>query len=173
MATTIKARIQLKHDTEENWNKALNFIPLKGQPIIYDADPDNGQPFPRLKVGDGTTIVVDLPFISSSNTDKDIQYNTTQYWNTQIDYIPTAGQIIIYSDKYLTEYNTNTPAIKIGDGTTFVTDLPFLTDIFSNQLNSHINNNNIHVSIAQKAFWDNKINCEDIVIDQNLQLTRR
>ena len=28
-------RIQHKIDTEENWNKAVNFVPLKGEIIIY------------------------------------------------------------------------------------------------------------------------------------------
>ena len=34
-------RIQLKHDTETNWNKAVNFIPKAGEMIIYDADGTN------------------------------------------------------------------------------------------------------------------------------------
>ena len=32
---TIKTRIQLKNDTEENWNKAVNFVPKQGELIIY------------------------------------------------------------------------------------------------------------------------------------------
>ena len=66
---TIKTRIQLKSDTEANWNKAgpkensNGFVPLTGELIIYSAD--NAHPFSRLKVGDGTTNVVSLPFIDS------------------------------------------------------------------------------------------------------------
>jgi len=66
---TIKTRIQLKSDTETNWNKAApkngstGFIPLAGELIIYSAD--NAHPFSRLKVGDGTTNVVNLPFIDA------------------------------------------------------------------------------------------------------------
>ena len=69
MATTVKARIQLKHDTEENWNKAVNFIPRKGELIIYNAESsnDNARPFPRLKVGDGITNVVNLPFFDAGS----------------------------------------------------------------------------------------------------------
>ena len=64
MSDNIKSRIQLKNDTEENWNKAVNFIPRKGELIIYNAESsnDNARPFPRLKVGDGITNVVNLPF---------------------------------------------------------------------------------------------------------------
>ena len=60
---TIKTRIQLKNDTENNWNKAVNFIPLKGEIIIYSAD--DSHPFSRLKIGDGDTTVTALPFIDS------------------------------------------------------------------------------------------------------------
>ena len=62
MATENKkfnGRLQLKHDTEANWIKAVNFIPLAGEIIIYDAD----DIYPvRVKIGDGTTKVNDLPF---------------------------------------------------------------------------------------------------------------
>ena len=66
---TIKTRIQLKSDTEANWNKAgpkdgsLGFIPLRGEIIIYSADDTHA--FSRLKVGDGVTNVVALPFIDA------------------------------------------------------------------------------------------------------------
>ena len=66
---TIKTRIQLKSDTEANWNKAgpkdgsLGFVPLRGELIIYSADETHA--FSRLKVGDGNTNVVSLPFIDA------------------------------------------------------------------------------------------------------------
>ncbi len=66
---TIKTRIQLKSDTEANWNKAgpkdgsIGFVPLLGELIVYTADATH--PFSRLKVGDGVTNVVSLPFIDS------------------------------------------------------------------------------------------------------------
>ena len=68
---TIKTRIQLKSDTETNWNKAgpkngnPGFIPLRGELIIYLADETHA--FSRLKVGDGETNVVDLPFIDADS----------------------------------------------------------------------------------------------------------
>ena len=37
----------LKHDTAANWAKAVNFVPKKGEVIIYD-DMD-----PPFKIGDG------------------------------------------------------------------------------------------------------------------------
>lgn len=62
MAKTLKARIVQKHDTEANWKKAINFIPKQAEIIIYDKD--EIYDYIRLKVGDGTTKVNDLPFTS-------------------------------------------------------------------------------------------------------------
>lgn len=56
----IKSRIIHKHDTEENWLKAVNFIPKQGELIIYDID--SIHTIERFKIGDGTTLVNDLPF---------------------------------------------------------------------------------------------------------------
>lgn len=58
----IKTRIQLKHDTPANWNQAVNFIPLIGEVIVYEADANNSTS--RIKIGDGKTVVSSLPFFS-------------------------------------------------------------------------------------------------------------
>lgn len=55
-------RIALKHDIEANWNKAANFIPMKGEVIIYD--PDQNYSYPRIKVGNGIDVVPMLPFLN-------------------------------------------------------------------------------------------------------------
>ena len=57
---TLNTRVIQKHDTAENWSKAVSFIPKKGEIIIYDADSNNPQP--RMKIGNGTTTVINLPF---------------------------------------------------------------------------------------------------------------
>lgn len=56
----VKTRIIHKHDTEENWNKATNFIPKQGEIIVYDND--SIYDYERFKIGDGVTNVNDLPF---------------------------------------------------------------------------------------------------------------
>lgn len=63
----LKTRISLKHDTEENWLKATNFVPKAGEMIIYDADSTHSAP--RLKVGDGKNYVNDLPFANAFKND--------------------------------------------------------------------------------------------------------
>lgn len=57
---TFPSRFVCKHDTEENWKKATNFSPKQAEPIIYDIDENYS--YERLKIGDGTTNVNDLPF---------------------------------------------------------------------------------------------------------------
>lgn len=60
----MKTRVVQKHDTEENWNKATNFIPKKGEVIIYD--PDVTHTYSRQKVGDGTKNINELPFLGAT-----------------------------------------------------------------------------------------------------------
>ena len=55
MDKKFNARVQHKIDTQENWEKATNFIPLKGELIIYDIDANNASR--RIKIGDGITPV--------------------------------------------------------------------------------------------------------------------
>ena len=60
----LKARIVHKHDTEANWNKATNFIPKESEFIVYDMDDTHN--YFRLKIGDGVTDVINLPFYGGS-----------------------------------------------------------------------------------------------------------
>lgn len=57
----IKSRIVHKHDTEENWLKS-SLVPKQGEIIVFDIDATYG--YERFKIGDGTTGVNALPFIS-------------------------------------------------------------------------------------------------------------
>ena len=52
---TFQGRIVQKHDTEANWKKATNFVPLKGEIIVYDD-------LNKIKIGDGSTKINDLKF---------------------------------------------------------------------------------------------------------------
>lgn len=63
------ARIQLKHDTKENWDKAVNFIPKAGEIIVYEADTTNPQ---RIKIGDGVTTVVNLSYYDDFITSEEV-----------------------------------------------------------------------------------------------------
>lgn len=57
----IQVRIRQKVDTKANWDKATNFVPLKGEYIYYSD-------LHKVKVGDGVTKVGALPFLADSNS---------------------------------------------------------------------------------------------------------
>lgn len=63
-------RIIHKHDTEENWLKATNFIPKQGELIIYDIDENHNKE--RFKIGDGKTNVNLLPFGTEDQLNKNL-----------------------------------------------------------------------------------------------------
>ena len=65
------ARIILKNGTEANWNKVIDFIPKKGEVIIYN--PDNEHSTPRFKVGNGQQLPKDLPFVSTGVSQEDLE----------------------------------------------------------------------------------------------------
>ena len=73
----IISRIVHKHDTETNWNKAINFIPLMGEIIVYDTDENYN--YERFKIGDGKTTVINLPFQKTNINDlKAVSYDIAQ-----------------------------------------------------------------------------------------------
>lgn len=58
--SSLSARLIHTHDTEENWNRCVSFVPKKGEIIVYD--PDDNHRYPRFKMGNGLTAVTHLPF---------------------------------------------------------------------------------------------------------------
>lgn len=100
------------------------------------------------------------------------KHDTTEHWNNARGFIPMAGEIIIYDD-YETktwtveEYGetvtktANIPNIKIGTGNAYVQDLCFVDEATRTMLLEHINNQNIHTTLQEKLFWNNKINVDD------------
>ena len=85
MEKNTKTRIQHKHDSAENWNKAINFVPLIGELIVYDADENYS--YPRFKVGDGETTVVNLAFANEQNLSTQVQSDWNQGDINQPDFI--------------------------------------------------------------------------------------
>lgn len=97
-----------------------------------------------------------------------LKRDTTVNWNNARGFIPLEGELIVYND-YATirkivngnEQDVVVPAIKIGDGRAYVQDLPFVNDDLRDQILNHINNPEIHVTMAEKLFWNNKLNVDD------------
>ena len=66
MQKQINARLIQKNGLESEWNLATNFIPMKGEIIVYN--PDDNYNYARFKIGDGITLVNDLPFLIPETT---------------------------------------------------------------------------------------------------------
>lgn len=101
---TLKTRIIHKHDTEAHWLLATNFIPKQGELIVYDKD--DTYAYARFKIGDGVTVVSDLPFAGTlvnptldGTEDKltGIEVNGTKYA------IGDIGEITIEASQILSE----------------------------------------------------------------------
>jgi len=105
---TFKTRVQLKSDTETNWNKAgpkdgsPGFVPLLGELIVYT--PDATHPFSRLKVGDGSTNVISLPFIDAGTISGDTLPEDEIEMYGHYNLFPNEGA----TDKLYVDLNTNT-----------------------------------------------------------------
>jgi hypothetical protein len=65
----MKSRHVQKHATESEWLKANIFIPKQAEIIVYDVDENH--PYERFKIGDGVTLLKDLPFSNENNGVKD------------------------------------------------------------------------------------------------------
>lgn len=157
-----KANVTLliRNDVAANW-ATKNPILKKGE-MGYDYDNH------LIKIGDGATHWNDLESISSN-----VQIKTTAAWQVMYNYIPRKGEIIIYTDKGVgTDGITTVPGIKIGDGTSYGIDLPFVGDEIAASVLDHINNIDAHVSNADRIFWNNKINCSTEIVDETLILNR-
>lgn len=114
------------------------------------------------------------------NTRIQLKRDTTEHWNNAQGFIPLAGEVIVYTDYETKTYTveeygetvTKTveiPNIKVGTGNAYVQDLPFVDEKTRDILMEHINNHDIHVTLQEKLFWNNKINIddsEDIVHDE-------
>lgn len=111
--------------------------------------------------------------IVGNQTVQDLQIvrrGTREFWDAQIDYIPPAGQIVLYTDYY----GEDKPAVKFGDGSAYLIDLPIASEGMTQEvmgaLNAHIEDTEIHVSRADRAFWNNKLNyaidAEELILNR-------
>ena len=56
----MSVRISQLHKTEAEWLAFGDWIPQAGELVVYD--PDDACKYSRLKIGDGNTVLNELPF---------------------------------------------------------------------------------------------------------------
>ena len=113
MAKQLNARVQTKRDTEQNWNQAINFIPKDGEIIIYKTDTtaEELQTFYETYLAE----VEALKLITNTSS--------TEYQE----------QSAKVSEALATYNNRSTrivPRFKVGNGESYLKDLPFVNDPF-------------------------------------------
>lgn len=119
-----------------------------------------------------------------------LKHDTTANWNNARGFIPMAGEVIVYDDWQTKTYTveeygqqvTKTvqiPNIKIGTGNAYVQDLAFTDEGTRDMLLEHIHNQELHTTLQEKLFWNNKINVDDAeeqttgeLVDETLILNR-
>lgn len=165
-----QSRIVQKHDTKAHWDKATNFVPLKGEIIIYDD-------LNKIKIGDGTTTVVKLPYSTTIN------YNDL----TNKPTIPSVGNGTLTIQKNGTKIDTFT-ANATADKTiniTVPTKLSNLTDdvvsgkylsLAGGTMTGNININNKTITnlktptadteAANKKYVDDQITANDHIVNR-------
>lgn len=88
--------------------------------------------------------------------------DTVEGWKSKIHYVAEQNTMYIYIDyKKDEDQDFYIPGIKLGDGKTYLIDLPFLNNINSDidkQILQHVKNKDIHITSQQRLFWNNKLN---------------
>ena len=82
--------------------------------------------------------------------------NTKQYWDSQTALIAQPNTIYIYTN-YSKVRGMECVGLKVGDGTSYLIDMPFLDEVYAD----HINNTDVHITPQERAFWNAKVRCYD------------
>ena len=117
--------------------------------------------------------------LKNNLNNKIVYYSRTKdEWNADASLIAQKDVLYIYSDYKTIQKDGKQillPGLKIGDGMTYLIDMPFVnsTDSGIEQLVlDHINNNIIHINATERNFWNNKLNYSFNEESQNLTLNR-
>ena len=112
------------------------------------------------------------------NAVAEVLYGTTEEWNEQRLLRSEKKTIYIYTDHEIIQSGDENeppvyrPGIKVGDGNAYLIDIPFIMgdyDTLERNLTEHVSNTSIHVTEAEKTFWNNKMRA--YVEDETLVIT--
>ena len=132
---------------------------------------------PKYLDSDGVTYLWGK--LKNNLNNKIVYYSRTKdEWNADASLIAQKDVLYIYSDYKIIQKDGKQillPGLKIGDGMTYLIDMPFVnsTDSGIEQLVlDHINNNVIHINATERNFWNNKLNYSFNEESQNLIVNR-
>lgn len=84
-----------------------------------------------------------------------VLYATTATWNSQPQLIADRGYIYIYSDYRQDEQGNKIASMKVGDGTSYLIDMPFMDKL----LYAHLSDTVSHITSEEREFWNDKVRC--------------
>lgn len=91
----------------------------------------------------------------NANLDKQILFGTTAEWNAQSQLQSETGKVYVYTDHRIDSQGNRIAGIKMGDGNAYLIDLPFQDEA----IYEHIEDSTIHITAAERAFWNDKVRC--------------
>lgn len=83
-----------------------------------------------------------------------VYFDTKANWDAQTTLVGEENSIYVYTD-YQQKDGHNIAGIKVGDGNAYLVDNPFLDTIYYD----HVRDSDIHITAAERAFWNNKDRC--------------
>lgn len=102
----------------------------------------------------GLSLYTELIKSYIGDTQPQVFYDTTANWAKQTSLVSVRGAIYIYSD-YRDDNGTDIPYLKIGDGTSYVVDLPFVGKLYDDHLVDTVK----HITSSERTAWNNKVRC--------------
>lgn len=98
-----------------------------------------------------------------------VKVDTKENWDAQTTLIAEENIVYVYSNQYTVD-GASIPGFKIGDGTSYLIDMPFNDDVMSR----HVADSVIHISSTDRTFWNDKVTCyldadnlENLVFSKN------
>ena len=94
-------------------------------------------------------------------------YGTVAYWDSYPSLIAQQGTVYVYTD-YSEVEGQLVPNFKIGDGTSYLLDMPFV----SANMDEHIQDEIRHITQNEREKWNNKVSVSISALDdENLVFT--
>lgn len=148
----------MKDETE----KILDII----ESIDSDTETDASE---AMEAAQFAQAAADAALAMAEEASNKVLVDTKENWNSQSSLIAEENIVYVYSNQYERD-GLNIPGFKIGDGTSYLIDMPFNDDVMSR----HILDTTRHITAEERAFWNNKITCylnasdlEDLVLTKN------
>ena len=81
-----------------------------------------------------------------------VMFDTSENWATRIEEVSEENVVYVYTDYDTDGEGHNIAGFKVGDGTSYIVDLPFVDKV----VQDHMANTDVHITQEEREFWNNK-----------------